>query len=124
MAKGAKGNGGYKALISKTADELAVEQIDVHVEQAKISLEQGLLSVQSQLLKESSEVKSAEGRVSSAEKALNDAKGAMPFNVQNILDLRRAKLQADENLVEAKAKAENLEAAFDYLASLKEELFG
>ncbi len=122
MAK-AKGNSGYKSLISKTADEVATEQIDVHVEQAKISLDQGLLSVQSQLLTEASNVKSAEGRVSAADKALNDAKGAVPFNVQNILDLRRAKLQAEENLIEAKAKAENLQGAFDYLSELKEELF-
>jgi hypothetical protein len=114
----------YKSLISKSADQVQKEQIDVTVDQARISLDQGLLSVQSQLLNESSGVKTAEGNVAAAELALNNSKGAVPFNVQNILDLRRAKLQADENLIEAKAKVANLQGAFDYLQALKTELFG
>ena len=114
----------YKSLISKSADQVQKEQIDVTVDQAQISLDQGLLSVQSQLLNESSGVKTAEGNVAAAELALNNSKGAVPFNVQNILDLRRAKLQADEDLIVAKAKVANLQGAFDYLKDLKTELFG
>lgn len=113
----------YVDLISKSSQDVEKELIELSVEQAKNTLEQGTLSVKSQLLAAQGDVKKAEILVSNAERALNASKSANPINVQNILDARKAKLDAEESVITAKYNCSQIEDAYNYLVTLKTELF-
>ena len=70
-----------------------------------------------------SEVKKAKTAVTTAERALEATKAAQPLNVQSILNARTSVKQAQ---LDATAKEEahtELKEAYDFLTTLKTELF-
>jgi len=113
----------YLDLISKTSKDVEQELIDLSVEQAQNTLEQGTLSVKSELLKEQGLVKQAEINVGIAERDLNAAKASQPFNVQAILNARVQVLKAKQTVETATSSLKQVQDAYDYLVSLKTELF-
>lgn len=113
----------YLDLISKTYKDVEQELIDLSVEQAQNTLEQGTLSVKSELLKEQGLVKQAEINVGNAERDLNAAKASQPFNVQAILNARVQVLKAKQTVETATSSLKQVQDAYDYLVSLKTELF-
>jgi len=113
----------YLDLISKTSKDVEQELIDLSVEQAQNTLEQGTLSVKSELLKEQGLVKQAEINVGNAERDLNAAKASQPFNVQAILNARVQVLKAKQTVETATSSLKQVQDAYDYLVSLKTELF-
>ena len=56
----------YRALLSQTDAEIAVEQLDSNVEQASISFKQGLLSMESKLITAKSDVSAKESALKAA----------------------------------------------------------
>lgn len=121
MAKKATG---YKALISKTSEEVAVEQLDLTVEQASLNFAQGLLSLKGKLLTAEGEVKKAEASVKTATQNLEKAKASNPETlVQAIVNAKTAVKQSEVNLGSAQEAYNELKEMYDYLETTKTELF-
>ena len=113
----------YIDLISKSSQDVEKELLELSVEQAQNTLEQGSLNVKSQLLAEQGKVKTAEITVANEERSLSNAKQSQPFDVQRILDARHKVLVAKQSVETAKSSLQQVQASYDFLVALKEELF-
>lgn len=114
----------YRALLSQTDAEIAVEQLDSNVEQASISFKQGLLSMESKLITAKSDVSAKESALKAAEAAVTSAKRRPAEElVQSIILARTNILQAEENLKASKKSMEKLQEMYDYLVMTQQELF-
>jgi hypothetical protein len=123
MAAKAK-NTSYKALISKTESEVAVEQLDLRVEQAELNFQQGLLSMKGKMISAEGEVKKQEANVKSAIKSLENAKSSSPERiVQAVVDAKTAVKQAEVNLISAQEAYNELKEMYEFLETTKSELF-
>lgn len=114
----------YRALLSQTDAEIAVEQLDSNVEQASIAFKQGLLSMESKLISAKSDVSAKESALKAAEAAVTSAKRKPAGElVQAIIVARTNILQAEENLEASKGSQKKLQDMYDYLVSAQQELF-
>ena len=114
----------YRALLSQTDQEIAVEQLDSNVEQAAIAFKQGLLSMESKLITAKSDVSAKESALKAAEAAVVSAKRKPASElVQAIILARTNILQAEENLKASKKAQQNLQDMYDYLVTTQKELF-
>lgn len=121
MAKTVKN---YKALLSKTNEQVQTEQLDFTVQQAEVAFSQGLLNVQGKMITAECEVKKAESNVKTAEKSLETAKSSKPeVLVQNIVNAKIAVKQANLDLEAAKEAHNQLKEMYEFLETTKKELF-
>ena len=124
--KGAVGVGAltYRALLSQTDAEIAIEHLDSNVEQASIAFKQGLLSMESKLITAKSDVSAKESALKAAEAVVTAAKRRPAIElVQAVINARTNILQAEENLRASKKAQEKLQEMYDYLVVTQNELF-
>lgn len=113
----------YAERINKSQDEIQEDLVETSIAEAKNQLELGTLEVKGQLIKAEAEMKQIKTAIATAQRDLENAKGAMPFKVNEILSCRTKIKKAE---IELETKTENynqIEEAFDYLTDLNAELF-